>query len=121
MIRIIRTRIDNYFHSDGFHGSNRYWFKSVTPNYLLHYYSVCFYTLSQDILLEKLNKYGERSSPFDLIKSYFTDRKQYVIYDNKVPTTVQPNLGSFRGQTVDPSTTIYTLVIWLKSAEMINL
>ena len=43
-------------------------------------YSTCFDTLSRDILISKLYRYGVRGLPLDLIKSYFADRKQYVNY-----------------------------------------
>ena len=45
--------------------------------------SKAFDTLSFDILLYKLSHYGIKDNAFKLLKSYFTDRKQYVVFNNQ--------------------------------------
>ena len=40
-----------------------------------------FDTVPHDILLKKLHAYGIRGNALKLLKSYLTDRNQYVIYD----------------------------------------
>ena len=42
-----------------------------------------FDTVDHDILLNKLYHYGVRGIPHDLLKSYLSDRKQYVQLQNK--------------------------------------
>ena len=44
--------------------------------------SKAFDTLDHDILIEKLNYYGIRGIPNLLLKSFLTDRYQYVTYKN---------------------------------------
>jgi len=44
--------------------------------------SKSFDTLDHAILLKKLELYGIRGLPNDLLKSYLTNRKQYVTYNS---------------------------------------
>ena len=44
--------------------------------------SKAFDTLSFDILLYKLNHYGIKDNAFKLLKSYLTDRQQFVVFNN---------------------------------------
>ena len=50
----------------------------------------CFDTLSRSIAIDKLDKYGMCDTPLELMKSYFSDRLQYVLYgDTKSSITAQ--------------------------------
>ena len=43
-------------------------------------YSACFDTLSREILLNKLHRYGVRGLSLNLFRSYFENRRQSVIF-----------------------------------------
>ena len=61
-----------------------------------------FDMVNRDILLRKLEHYGVRGVPLDLIRSFLTDRQQYVkVGDNKsdIATT---NLGTPQGSVLSP-------------------
>ena len=53
-----------------------------TPAALYIDLSKAFDTLSFDILLYKLNHYGIKDNAFKLLKSYLTDRQQFVVFNN---------------------------------------
>ena len=65
-------------------------------------YSACFDTLCRDMLLRKLGRYGIRGPCYDLIKSYFTDRKQFVSYGNCDSATLAQKLGVIQGSKCGP-------------------
>ena len=44
--------------------------------------SKAFDTLTSEVLLYKLKYYGVTDTAFDLLKSYVTNRKQYVVLDS---------------------------------------
>ena len=46
-----------------------------------------FDTVPYDILLKKMYAYGIRGNAFKLLKSYLTDRTQYVVYDSNQSET----------------------------------
>ena len=52
-----------------------------------------FDTVPHDILLKKLYAYGIRGIALKLMKSYLTDRTQYVIYDSMQSTTLSISCG----------------------------
>ena len=52
--------------------------------------------------MKKLNRYGVRGLPLSLIRSYFNDRKQCVIYREKVSDIVRTNLGVVQGSRCGP-------------------
>ena len=56
-----------------------------------------FETVSHDILLKKLHHYGVRGVVYNLLKSYLTERKQFV-YINGSYSTKQYNLVFLRDQ-----------------------
>ena len=52
-----------------------------------------FDTVPHDILLKKVYAYGIRGNAFKLLKSYLTDRNQYVVYDSKQSETLPIKSG----------------------------
>ena len=61
-----------------------------------------FDTISHDILLDKLQVYGVRGPPLQLIKSYLSNRKQFVSV-NQVNSEVRPvNIGLPQGSCLAP-------------------
>ena len=54
-----------------------------TPAALYIDLSKAFDTLSFVILLYKLSHYGIKDNAFKLLKSYLTDRKQFVVFNNQ--------------------------------------
>ena len=65
-------------------------------------YSACFDTIRRDILVDKLYRYGVRGNALNLIKSYFTDRLQYVNFDGVNSETLEQNLGVIQGSKNGP-------------------
>jgi len=64
--------------------------------------SKAFDTLDHDILLKKLEFYGIRGLSNDLLKSYLTNRKQYVIYNNQKSNLEDIKLGVPQGSILGP-------------------
>ena len=64
--------------------------------------SRAFDTISHDILLNKLYKYGIRGLSYDWIKSYLSNRKQYVNYKNSSSDTLNVNIGIPQGSILGP-------------------
>ena len=61
-----------------------------------------FDTLNHDILLHKLKIYGIRGLANSWIKNYFSNRKQYVAYDNTTSTHNDIVCGVPQGSIVGP-------------------
>ena len=61
-----------------------------------------FDTISHDILLNKLYKYGIRGVANDWIKNYLIDRKQYVLYDKTESKTQLITYGVPQGSILGP-------------------
>ena len=59
--------------------------------------SKAFDTLDHDILLNKLNSYGIRGTALTLLKSYLTNRKQYVMYNDVPSETMDVKFGVPQG------------------------
>ena len=64
--------------------------------------SKAFDTLDHDILLEKLSYYGIRGESHDLIKSYLTNRKQYVDYCDTTSEHLGIKCGVPQGSILGP-------------------
>ena len=61
-----------------------------------------FDTVSHDILLKKLYAYGIRGNAFKLLKSYLTNRTQFVVYDGIPSCTLPINCGVPQGSVLGP-------------------
>ena len=61
---------------------------------------LAFDSLSQDILLNKLTYYGVKNSANDLLRSYLSNRKQYVQIDDISSSVVSINTGMPQGSIV---------------------
>ena len=65
-------------------------------------FSACFDTINRSLLLDKLNRYGKRGIVFDLMKSYLTDRKQYLYNDGSTYCILSQGLGVIQGSKWGP-------------------
>ena len=65
-------------------------------------YRACFDTISRDILYEKLERYGIRGLALKFIKSYFCNRKQYVLFNSCKSDVMVQNLGVVQGSKCGP-------------------
>jgi len=74
-------------------------------------YSACFDTISHEILYKKLERYGVRAAPLNLLKSYFKDRMQFVSYNDSSSHKRYQNLGVVQGSRLVHYCLIYILVI----------
>ena len=61
-----------------------------------------FDTVSHDILLKKLHHYGVRGVVYNLLKSYLTERKQFVYINGSYSTTKTIQFGVPQGSNIDP-------------------
>ena len=64
--------------------------------------SKAFDSLSHNILLQKLTDYGIRNSAITLLKSYLSNRKQYVQIDDESSSMLSINTGVPQGSIVGP-------------------
>ena len=68
-----------------------------------------FDTVSHDILLKKLYAYGIRGKVFKLLKSYLTNRTQFVVYDGIPSWTLPINCGVPQGSVLGPLLSIISM------------
>ena len=61
-----------------------------------------FDTVPHDILLKKMYAYGIRGNAFNLLKSYLTDRTEYLVYDSKQSETLPIKCGVPQGSILGP-------------------
>ena len=61
-----------------------------------------FDTLSFGILLFKLNFYSVKDNAFKLLKTYLTNRKQYVVFNSQNSETVDITTGIPQGSILGP-------------------
>ena len=64
--------------------------------------SKAFDTISTDILLHKLHTYGIRGKANEWIKSYLTDRSQFVDFDSHISPKLQLKCGVPQGSILGP-------------------
>ena len=64
--------------------------------------SKAFDSLDRDILLRKLVVYGIIGNELKWFKSYFSDRQQYVVYNNKSSSRLPVNYGAPQGSIIGP-------------------
>ena len=64
--------------------------------------SKAFDTVNHNILLSKLDHYGIRGPSLNLLKSYLTNRKQYVKLGNHKSKLRQINCGVPQGAVIGP-------------------
>ena len=64
--------------------------------------SKAFESLNHDILLNKLTYYGVKNSANDLLRSYLSNRKQYVQIDDISSSIVSINTGVPQGSVLGP-------------------
>ena len=106
--RVLFNQIDKYFSSHNLYNDSQYGFrkkhstehaalelvdrisqeldKGNTPLNIFIDLSKEFDTLDHKILLHKLNHYGFNGLALNIMKSYLTDRKQYVEFKNVAST-----------------------------------
>ena len=121
---IIQKRLFNYFESKGFLGANQFGFRKARNTELAVFtliervlpafeknqfaicifldYSACFDTISRNLLLNKLSKYGIRGEQFQLMKSYFSNRRQYVKFGESSSSVINQTLGVIQGSRCGP-------------------
>ena len=75
--------------------------------------SKAFDTLNHNILLHKLNIYGIRGLANTWIKSYLSDRKQYIIYDQKISSEGKIVCGVPQGSILGHYFSCFILMIFL--------
>ena len=61
-----------------------------------------FDTVNHDILLMKLQHYGIRNNMLSWLKSYLTDRKQFVSFNGQNSETLATNCGVPQGSVLGP-------------------
>ena len=66
-------------------------------------FSACFDTLSREKLFAKLNRYGVRGVSINLIKSYFSERKQVVYFKGCQSEVREQSLGVVQGSRGGPT------------------
>ena len=64
--------------------------------------SKAFDTLDHEILLAKLQYYGIHGTPLELVKSYLTNRKQYVEIEDTKSKMLDISTGVPQGSILDP-------------------
>ena len=120
--RVIFSQLYNYFNVNGLLSEQQYGFRSnhstelatiklvdsilqdlddthnkKSPVAIFLDLSKAFDTLNFDILLYKLQFYGINGTPLALIKSYLTNRYQYVKYENCSSTLLEVKTGITQG------------------------
>ena len=73
-----------------------------TPTSVYIDLSKAFDTLTFEVLLYKLKYYGVTDTAFDLLKSYLTNRKQYVVFDSCLSEHIEIYTGVPQGSILGP-------------------
>ena len=64
--------------------------------------SAVFDTISRQILVEKLWRYGVGGVCNEFIRSYFTDREQFVVFSGNGSEMLDTNFGTIQGSKTGP-------------------
>ena len=121
---IIFKRVKAYFENNGFLNPDQYGFRKqrntelaifsllerVVPAFeecsytlcIFLDFSACFDTVDTGIFLDKMDRYGFRDKEYDLISSYFDNRRQQVIYGNHCSPVAVQSLGVVQGSKCGP-------------------
>ena len=121
---IIHDRLTNYFIDGGILSSNQFGFRKdmntelacihlvnmILPAFTDSHYCICvfldftacFDTISRPILFDKLDRYGVRGTQLDFIKSYFSNRRQYVYYSGVKSGIIKQDIGTLQGSKNGP-------------------
>ena len=121
---LLNSRLKNYFHGNGILSSNQFGLRQgkntelatlnfvdrMLPALKIKYYgisifldfSACFDTVTREILIEKINKYGINGTPLEFLKSYFSNRNQYVSYKGFDSIKASQNIGVIQGSKNGP-------------------
>ena len=73
-----------------------------TPIHIYLDLSKAFDTLDHNILLAKLHYYGIHGTPLELVKSYLTNRKQYVEIKGTKSKMLDTSTGVPQGSFIGP-------------------
>ena len=65
-------------------------------------FTACFDTVNRAMLMKKLERYGVRGVAYDLLKSYFENRKQYVSYQGHNSSISAQNISVIQGSKNGP-------------------
>ena len=65
-------------------------------------FSACFDTLDRDLLFKKMYRYGVRGRSLNMLKSYFSERKQYVRYLGSDSSVLGQDMGVIQGSMNGP-------------------
>ena len=85
-------------------------FDYIIPSFANHKYSICIFadfskafdTVDHTTLLNKLYKYGIRGQPHSLLKSFLSNRRQYVRINSSDSKTLPNNIGVPQGSCLGP-------------------
>ena len=121
---LLNVRLKNYFGSNDILSNNQFGFRTgkntelaclnlvnrLLPALKNKYYgiavfldfSACFDTLTRDILLRKLGRYGVRGTSLKFIESYLSHRKQIVVYQKVVSSECDQKIGVVQGSKNGP-------------------
>ena len=122
--KILHNRLNDFFTKNKIISKNQYGFiknsgtKDAIADFSNHIYksldsssctaavlldfSKAFDTVNHNILLAKLETYGIRGKVFSLIKSYLSDRQQYVRVNGIVSNLAKINIGVPQGTILGP-------------------
>ena len=121
---LIRSRLNYFFKSQNLLQNNQFGFRSgrstehaalnlidrVSPALSQNAYGICvlldfsscFDTVSHNLLFNKLQRYGVRGEPLNFIKSYFSERMQYVAYGGEESEMTELKMGVVQGSKGGP-------------------
>ena len=122
--KLIYSRVQNFFISRSFFSENQFGFRKnkntelaimelvskILPSLedrsycicVFLDYKACFDTISRELLVRKLERYGVRGVGLEFIQAYFENRKQFVSYKSAESSLITQNLGVIQGSQTGP-------------------